>query len=629
MCGICGVVLADRDAVVATERIVAMRDALRHRGPDDEAVFVDGNVALGHTRLSIIDLSPQGRQPFTSNDGRYHVVFNGEIYNYRELRRELERDGHAFRTQTDTEVLLACYMHRGTSMLDALNGMFAFGIWDSHERSLFLARDRMGVKPLYIAQEHGSFLFASEPKSLFAGGVEPDIDATALDELLMFRFIAGERTLFRTVRRLRPGHAMMVVGDSVRTWRWWNLAERAMAAEVPRDPVAWFGATFDESIRYRLISDVPVGILLSGGIDSTSVAASSALQGHADVATFTVAFDEAGYDESQLARSVAAQYHLPHHELTLRDAELHDALEAASWYLDEPVAHQNDPQLLAIARLAKQHVSVLLSGEGSDETLGGYVRYQPLRHLRILQWGSGLLPLLPALGVPRRRVEKLRRYLHNGDLEHLLLYNSCNFYPDDMRALGIEVAEQHFDARRSAIREAMLLYPDAPHRQSMYADQHVFLCSLLDRNDRTTMGASIECREPFLDHRIVETLAALPPSLFVRGKKGKHLLVNALGHRLPREVRRYRKWGFAVPWERSMRGLPRFREEVERMHRSPVFEQGVLARLDVKALTNAFVKGDDSNMLLVRQLYMIDVWHRTYFEKLRELKDRSVDVLVH
>ena len=299
MCGICGIVHRDPTWRVDDGQLLAMRDALTHRGPDDAGLFVAPGVCLGARRLSILDLSVRGRMPMSSPDGRYRIVYNGEVYNHRELRLELEAKGYVFRSRTDTEVVLYLYMAEGPAMLARLNGMFAFAVWDSRDRELFLVRDRLGVKPLYYAVRDGALFFASEEKALFAAEVPAQLDTSTLEELLCFRYVAGERTPYLGVRRLLPGHQLVWKDGMHQVRRWWSLAERtrALRDESPPSVVRWYRETFDDAVRVRRISDVPVGVLLSGGLDSGSVAASLGSQSSVGFASFTVAFDESRYDE--------------------------------------------------------------------------------------------------------------------------------------------------------------------------------------------------------------------------------------------------------------------------------------------------------------------------------------------
>jgi asparagine synthase (glutamine-hydrolysing) len=550
--------------------------------------------------------------PMQTADGRYQIVYNGEVYNSPELRKELESEGTSFRTTSDTEVLLHLFARDGAAMLPRLNGMFAIAVWDAEERSLFLCRDRLGIKPLYYHWDGKTLRFASEPKALFATGLNPAFSESAWAELLCFRFIAGEATPYEGVRRLLPGHSLTLKRGCLATTRWWSIAGRAEELrQAPlADPVGWYREIFDDSVGLRRLSDVPIGVLLSGGLDSSSVAAALANQAGEGVATFTVRFGRVGYDEGPVAAEVVRRYGLEGHEICLDESELFSRLLHASWLNDAPLAHGNEPHIFAISEYAKPHVTVLLSGEGSDETLGGYVRYRPLQFpitdpIRRVVASTGTSPSKLATG----RLRKFLRMLELPFDDAMVLYNACDVLPDDLRELGMD-GEVRFAYREEVVRRARTLYPDEPARRAMFSDQHTFLCSLLDRNDRMTMGASIECRVPFLDHRIVERLAAMPTAQLLSRRRNKHLLRRSLGHRLPEAVLRHRKWGFGIPWESHFREVDQLKDFVAALPDARPIDSGPLDRTAVRRVVQEFLRGDTRWGLLVRQLVMIAAWHQ-------------------
>jgi asparagine synthase (glutamine-hydrolysing) len=617
MCGICGIAFGDRTRTASEANLSAMRDILTHRGPDDAGMYIAPGIALGARRLAILDLSARGHMPMCTPDGRYWITYNGEVYNYLELRRMLEAKGLVFRSNTDTEVVLNLYAAEGPAMLERLNGMFAFAIWDNQERILFLARDRVGVKPLYYTQRGDAFYFASEEKALFAAGISPEFDSSTWEELLCFRYVAGEETPFTGIKRLLPGRYLIWKDNQLQIKRWWNLAERAeeLRYEIPSDPMRWYRETFDDAVRIRNISDVPVGVLLSGGLDSSSVAASLSSQVDSEVSSFTVRFAERGYDESPLAKDVANLWRLNYHDLELAPSKLRDLLLTASWLNDEPLTHGNDLHLYAISQFAKDRVTVLLSGEGGDETLGGYVRYQPLRFPFLLNAARPILPVLASKLKLNGRIGKLSRFLQLDSISSFILFNACEVLPDDLIRLGLNPTAQ-FPFRQQILSEAESLYPDEPVRQAMYNDQHTFLCSILDRNDRMTMGASIECRVPFLDYRLVEKLAALPSSVILAGRRPKHVLRGALGQRLPESVLKHRKWGFGVPWGRYLRSVPELRELVNDLPTLAPIKDGPFDRIRLRKILAGFLSGDDQqNESLIMRLVMITMWHKACFER--------------
>lgn len=617
MCGIVGIYNYRNNNQVSQNTLVRMRDVMSHRGPDGFGIYINENIGMAHRRLSILDLSEKGAQPFKSSDGRYVITFNGEIFNYLDLRPELENDGIKFISNSDTEVLLYLYIKHGTKMLDMLNGMFAFAIWDNIEKSLFIARDRLGVKPLYYNDTNGQFLFASEQKALLEGGVPKDLEEREFNELLLYRFTSGNKSVFKNISKLLPGHAIMIKKGKLNISRWWNLGEKIYENrnKIPRNPFEWFEDIFKSSLKYRMISDVPVGVLLSGGLDSSSVVAALNQTGYKNMSTFTVGFEEDTYDESKLAELVAKRFGFNNHLIRLDADKVYDSVKQAAWFHDEPLIHQNDAQMLAISQYAKKHVSVLLSGEASDELMGGYVRYKPLKYLR---YKSLIYPLVGIAShiFQNPRLKKLLRF-YEMDNKMAVMDNSCSLYPDDFNKLGINIQDNdRYNSFRSTIyEEAKRVFPTEPVRQAMYLDQHTFLGSLLDRNDRMTMGASIECRVPFLDYRLIEMIGALSSDYLLKGSKGKFLLFNSIGKSLPSEIRSFKKNGFAVPWEKYLLDNEQFILELEEMKKNPLFEFGMLKFVDIEMLINGLKNNDVRKTTLLRQTLMLHFWFKNYYNK--------------
>jgi asparagine synthase (glutamine-hydrolysing) len=610
MCGICGVVSTGPDRAARLRAVGHMSNALVHRGPNDSGQFAEESVALGVRRLSILDLSDHGHMPMSTPDGRFHLVYNGEVYNHQELRTSLESRGISFRSTSDAEVVLWLYATYGLASLDKLNGMFAFAIWDSVERSLCLARDRLGIKPLYYVHSNHRLLFASEQKALFAAGVDCSFDESVWEELLCFGYVAGPNTPYPNVRRLLPGHHLIWRNGNVRVTRWWNLKTAAREHyREPADAIEHYGRLFGESVNLQRIADVPLGVFLSGGLDSSSIAASLARQVGDGVASFTMRFDEAAFDEGPFAEAVAKQYRMDHHPMRIPVDKLWAHLETASHLLDEPLAHCNDLYLHAIASYAKPLVTVLLSGEGADETLGGYVRYRPLRLPGLFQMRQLLRPIVTRAGQLHPRIRKLGRFLQLSSISDYVLYNTSNILPADLKLLGFQPRE-NFTYRREVLAEAME-YSAEPVRQAMFLDQHTFLCSLLDRNDRMTMGASIECRVPFLDHRLVEFAATVPTNQLFGLIQGKRLLREAFRDHLPQQVIAHRKWGFGVPWAHYLRTFQPLRERLLDLADSEPIRSGPLDRKAIRATVEMFLKGSSEGYFVLLQLMMIAVWYET------------------
>lgn len=610
MCGICGILNFDADRPVDEAQLRAMRDCMTYRGPDDAGTYVDRNVGLGSVRLAILDLSAAGHMPMQSSNGRYWIAYNGEVYNFRELRPELEAKGVRFRSECDTEVLVELYAEYGPAMLRRCNGMFAIAIWDTKERSLFIARDRMGVKPLYYTVRDGRFVFGSEEKNLFAAGVPAEFDEDTWPELLCFRYVGGERTPYRGVERLLPGHYMLVQDGRVDIRPWWDLedaARRAPTAHTRAQAAEELLDLLNQSTRLRRISDVPVGVLLSGGLDSGGVAAITAEQAGRGVESFTMRFTQKKYDEGDLAREVASRWGLQRHELYVGAEDLPALLQEATHLLDEPVVHGNDVHILAISRFAKPLVTVLLSGEGADEVLGGYVRYRLFLFQALFGplglAASALSPVLSTEGRARKTLELLAVR----DPEKRLVLSSAEVFP---RAMGLsDDIDAWVPYRCGLARRARRLYGSGP-RQAMFYEQHTYLQSVLDRNDRMTMGASIECRVPYLDYRLVEWAASLPQLwLFDRKGIGKAPLRRALESHLPQGVLRGRKWGFAAPWHAYYRELAPLRAWVEGLPDQPVFESLPGGKAQVRSGVRRFLDGDDKLTAAVRQWVMVSLWH--------------------
>ena len=622
MCGIAGILNFNSNKQIDESLLIKMRDIIQHRGPDDAGLYIHQNIGLAHRRLSIIDLSEAGKQPFTSEDGRYIIIFNGEIFNYLELRAELETKGFVFRTKTDTEVLLKLFMLKGIACLEQLNGMFAFAIWDSQEKKITIVRDRVGIKPLYYALYNDTLFFASEPKAILTAGVPIDLNQDGMEELLLFKYIAGENTIFKHIKRLLPGRFMQINSKAdVCIKRWWNLPEkiRENRESLPSNPFQWFEETFYSSVKYRTISDVPVGVMLSGGLDSGSIAVALSQNGQRNLAAFTVEFEEKAYNEGHLAKEVANKFGLDYHPICLKGAELQQSLLEATWLHDEPLVHHNDAQMLALSKHAKKHVTVLLSGEGADELMGGYVRYKPLNYYNLLKIASKMSSLLKKLPTNQivNRFDKLERYLYDSRPSSLVTLNASNVFPIDLLAFGYDIKMEKFEYRNDVLKEANSLYPKEYARQAMYVDLFTHMASVLDRNDRMTMGAGIECRVPFLDFRLMEMIPALPSNFLLKGKKGKYLLFNSIAKKLPNNIRSFKKLGFSVPWGSYLAKDEVFKDYLAKMEQKQDHE--IFPRLDSKKIVKNFKQGDILSQALVRQLFMVDQWYNSYYKKFQNL----------
>ncbi len=613
MCGIAGIITKSSQPLTSG-LLLSIGQSIAHRGPDAAGIFVDGNVGLVHRRLSILDLTEAGNQPYHSPCGRYVLIFNGEIFNYQEFAPELSAKGYQFKSHSDTEVLLYLLIEHGIEVLHRLNGFFAFCFLDKKSGELLLVRDRFGVKPLFYAQDSQRFVFGSEPKALFAAGFAKELDSSRLDELFYYRYVAGENTVFKGVHRLLPGHWMRVDGNGnlKQTKRWFSLKEAALSHPVISDPSAWFEETFHQSIRYRMISDVPVGTLLSGGLDSSSVLYSQATQGFTGLSSWNISFSNYQHDESSVARKFSASLGVDFNTVEFRGNELMALVKEAIRNHDEPLMHLQDGHILGIARHAKKKVSVLLSGEGADEILGGYVRYK----VHDKAWRYKLLQTLRY--VPERylkgdRLKKMKRYLAEGDEDFQLMSNSNETFLADLKRYGVNPPPLTVPYRVSILNEAKSLYPQNRLRQLLYLEQHTHLFTLNDRNDRTTMGASIECRDPFLDPRLVTGVASLPDQYFNTEGKGKKLLFDTIGKHLPDYITKHPKIGLSVPWNEYFLKQEEFRDSFESMASSPLFEADLFQQLQIGKICADFKKDGISNYGMVRQLFFLSLWYREQF----------------
>jgi asparagine synthase (glutamine-hydrolysing) len=563
MCGICGKLHFDRQST-DEESLSRMMAAMRHRGPDGAGIFRSGPIGLGHVRLSIIDLE-YGAQPIANEDGSVWIVFNGEIYNYQDLRRALSAAGHVFRTQSDTEVIVHLYEEHGPDCVAQLRGMFAFAIWDAPRQRLLLARDRVGIKPLYFYQSSRALLFASEIKALLTlPEVHRVLDEQSIDTFWTYRFLPGSSTMLRGIHKLLPGHVLVVDGDKAPVIRpYWDLQ-----FAPTRDAITLEGAAREltdlmrETVRQHMNSDAPVGVLLSGGMDSSAILSLATQECDKAISTFTIGFDEPGVvDERPFARLVAQRFGSRYFEATMSSEQFWDHLPELLWQLEEPVCEAPAVALHFISKVARHHVKVLLSGEGGDEVFAGYPNYPNMLALERLQRLCG--PLRGAAGWAMRLAglalgnERLIRY---GRLMPLALedhYWSRAGTPFAREAIGGRCV---YTARYSdtlgtsrAAETARRFYANVEGQDSLskmlYLDTKTWLPDdLLIKADKVTMGNSLELRVPMLDHKVVEFAATLPAEFKVSGWKTKRVLRKAFGSVLPKEVLQRKKAGFPVPY---------------------------------------------------------------------------------
>ena len=566
MCGICGIFNSDPSDKVSEATIVSMTDRLAHRGPDDHGYYFDGNLGLGHRRLSIIDLSPAAHQPMRDESGRYWIIYNGEIYNYTELRQQLIAEGTSLFSSSDTEVILRFYMQEGENVVNRLNGMFAFVIWDSQERTLFAARDRMGIKPFYYYQDASRFIFASEIKAIFQSGQVPaELDHGGLADYLTFQFCLQDKTLFKSIRKLLPGCWLKLhEGGDVHIHPYWQPEFNVDADRPAQEFESQLRDLLEDAVRIQLRADVPVGAHLSGGLDSSTVTCLAASLLDNPIHTFSGGFrDGIRYDETAFARLSAEKAHSIHHVIYPTEDQFVEYLPALMVSMDEPAAGPGIfPQLL-VSKLAKEHVKVVLGGQGADEIFGGYMRYLIAYLEECIRGGiqgtqedaryvvsfDTILPNLPQL----QGYEPTLRYFWRDGM----------FGPQEARYFrlidrGVELRQLLLaDIQQSANGyDPYQAYCDVFHSGGLKSyinkmtrfDMLTLLPALLHVEDRTSMMVSLESRVPLLDHRIVELAALMPPKVKFEGGRSKHIFRKVASPLLPKQVaERQDKMGFPVP----------------------------------------------------------------------------------
>jgi asparagine synthase (glutamine-hydrolysing) len=626
MCGIAGFAdltpAASRSPDANRSRITTMCDVMRHRGPDDAGVHVEPGVALGMRRLSIIDLST-GNQPIHNEDRTVWVVFNGEIYNYRELRRDLEARGHRFCTASDTETIVHGYEEWGERVFAQLRGMFGIALWDSRTKTLFIARDRVGIKPLYFGEAGGRLYFGSEAKCLLVNPeVDRRLDAAALDHYLAYQYTPPDGSIFRGIHKLRPGHYLKASGGVVTTQRYWQLpVDRPHRVQGERETLEELRTILADAVRSHMISDVPLGAFLSGGIDSSLVVALMAQAADRPVKTFSIGFEEAEYDELPHARRVARHLGTDHHELVVRPDAL-GILDRVVWHFDEPFADSSAIPTWYVSEMARRHVTVVLSGDGGDELFGGYTRYLP--HPRVESFDR----LAP--GVGRALAAATWRALPHGArgknfLRHVArdprgrYIDSMTFYHADERrallspALRAEIghwnAEEHFSAPFQRFGGLPL------EAQLMAFDFETYLPEdCLVKVDRMSMAHSIESRVPLLDHLVIEFAASLPASVRMPGGRLKHLLKEVAFSLVPREMLDRPKQGFAVPVGRWFRGA--LRDAFGDILGAPLTRQrGYFNPAFVDRVVAEHLSGRRDHTTRLWMLLVFELWHRQYIDQ--------------
>ncbi len=628
MCGICGIFDPSPDARVEPEVLESMNRALAHRGPDDSGTFVDEGVGLGARRLSIIDVEG-GHQPVHNEDRSLWIVYNGEIYNHEKLHALLEKLGHRFYTRTDTEAVVHAYEEFGDECVKYLNGMFAFAIWDARRRRLFIARDRFGIKPLHYAVVGNTLVFGSELKSILKHpGVDRSLDIVALNEYLSFEYVPTPRSIFKNVRKLPPGHTLVFSERGLEIAPYWDIS---LAKSERRPPVSW--REYQEQLRQELrdavqkemVSDVPIGVLLSGGVDSSTVLAMMAEARPTDLESFAVAFEEKSFDESRFARRVAESFGSNHHELTVTSGMMAELVPRLMDFLDEPFADSSVVPTYFLSRFAREHVKVVLGGDGGDEIFAGYPTLQAHRLIEYYErWvpfslRARVVPrIIDALPVSKDNISfdfKAKRFIGGRGVPLASRHHRWlgSFTPQDKAELFVpELRQDEMDTYEIAYAHQRRCDADETMNQLLYMDQKLYLeGDILTKVDRASMASSLEVRVPLLNHRLAEYVAEVPHELKLRRFQTKFLLKKAMKGILPKEILARPKKGFNVPvayWiNSSLKELVRDQLSEEKIKREGFFDATY-----VQKLVKEHADGTRDHRKLLWTLLVFELWHEKY-----------------
>jgi len=635
MCGICGIVNFDRSEPVDPDLVERMTTAMVHRGPDDDGYFVEANAGFGHRRLSIIDLGG-GKQPIFNEDGSILIVFNGEIYNYAELTAKLTGLGHTFQSRSDTEAIVHAYEQYGDACVDHLRGMFAFAIWDRRCKRLLVARDRLGIKPLYFYQCDGFLAFASEIKSLLQiPAVSRVVNPEALEPYLTLRYVPGPQTMFKGISKLQPGHLLVMDAHGVRIRKYWDLKYRRDEGISSEDYLGRFQELFEESVKLRLVAEVPLGVFLSGGLDSSAIlAVMSKLRGRERIKTFSVGYEvpstqEDSVNEFEYARLAAKAFGAEHHEFKLTADDFRDSLTDLVWYLDEPLADDSCIPLYFIARLARKHITVVLSGEGADEILAGYGIYKRMLAIeaayeqfpRLTPWvARNLASVFPG--------QVVQRYARWASLPMEERYRGVSMgMPTALRCelLGRQAGQTAAD---DAFRFCFEAVPkkDVLNRM-LYADAKIWLPDdLLLKADKMTMANGLELRVPFLDHKLVEFAATLPAHLKLKGSTGKFLLREAMQNVLPKRIINRSKKGFPVPTESWLRGdLKDFVHDT--LLASNAACRGYMEPRVIERIVGEHERGTENRRQELWTLLVFEIWHKLFINTVSKHRGEAASLL--
>jgi asparagine synthase (glutamine-hydrolysing) len=627
MCGIVGKLNFDPSRPVGEHILRRMSSALRHRGPDDEGIWMNGSVGMASRRLAIIDLSPRAHMPMTNEDGSLWVVLNGEIYNFQDLRKDLQRKGHVFRSESDTEVILHLYEEHGARCLEYLRGMFAFALWDATRHVLFLARDRVGEKPLYYYHDAKSFFFASEPKAILQDSdVGADADPAVIHHFLTYGYVPGMYSAFKGIHRLPASHYLLVQDGEVKIYRYWSLKYTPKLQGTEEELGEELLALLTDAVRLRLISDVPVGAFLSGGLDSSTIVALMRTLFSGKIKTFSVGFEHPEYDERSYARQVAERFETDHHEVVITSDVLR-TVPRLVWHYNEPFADPSALPSFALCETTRDFVTVALNGDGGDEAFLGYDRYLGTV---LAEWYDSI-PLWIRLGLaraagglpqslPKSRINRLHRFMDVTMLAPQRRYGQWMIHFSNSEKDQLYTAEFGAHVRETdslSLLERAYKASDAPNFLEASADTDVQLYlpdDLLVKMDIASMAHSLEVRSPILDHKVLEFAACLPPTLKLRGLTRKYLLKKVMRNVLPQTVINRRKMGFAAPIHNWLRH--EMREMAHDLLLDPrSIQRGYFRPETVTRYLDEHRKGHGNHHFRLWNLVMLELWHRMFIDQ--------------
>jgi asparagine synthase (glutamine-hydrolysing) len=613
MCGICGVNDFSGQFNINKEKLIAMRDTMVHRGPDECGIFQEHGVALGHRRLKVIDLVT-GQQPMCDSSERVWITYNGEVYNYQELRSGLKKKGFHFKTSSDTEVILNLYIDKGSDFVSSMNGMFAFAIWDSRIQKLILTRDRMGVKPLYYAICGQRVVFASEIKAILEYDQDmARFDPAVLGEYLQFRFVSGSNTLFPDVKEVLPGQMIFFTRDKIEKFFYWD---------IPMNPdngnngqTAWADEVEDllaDSIRLRLISDVPVGTFCSGGVDSSLITAMATKARAEPLDTFSVGFEEKEFDERYYARMVSQYVQSKHHEIVVSAAEYAQLLPKMIWHMDEPLNHANSLQIYLISKLAKSLVTVVLTGEGADELFAGYPRYNIVYMINMLRWFPAGLRRTAGTFLKKWKNHKAVKVASviDQDIQNAILQNAAFIQRNEV----LSILDKHLSLTLEDRFDYISSSDDLISRL-LYYECKTYLEALLIRQDKMSMAASVESRVPFLDYRLVETAFKIPADYRFPFRNNKAVIKDIGLRHLPREVITRPKRGFGVPLSKWLRDDNSLGQYLDLITDSTCANRGLFKMQNIRKLVDKHRDGTADHGDILWELINFELWHRIFIDR--------------